>query len=75
MASGTPVVTTASSSIPEVAGDAAVIVEPDADAIAAGIERAVAERDRLRAAGLARAARFSWAETARQTAEVYRELV
>src|SRR5829696_4847709 len=75
MASGTPVVTTASSSIPEVAGDAAVIVEPDAEALAAGIERAVAERDHLRTAGLARAARFSWAETARQTADVYRELV
>jgi glycosyltransferase involved in cell wall biosynthesis len=75
MASGTPVVATPSSSIPEVAGDAAILVEPDAAALAVGIERAVAERDRLRAAGLERAAQFSWAETARLTAGVYRELL
>jgi glycosyltransferase involved in cell wall biosynthesis len=75
MASGTPVVATRSSSIPEVAGDAAVLVEPDPDALAAGIERAAAERERLAAAGIERAAQFSWAETARRTAEVYRELL
>jgi len=75
MASGTPVVATASSSIPEVAGDAAILVEPNAEALAAGIEQAVAERERLRAAGLERAAGFSWAETARKTAEVYREVL
>jgi glycosyltransferase involved in cell wall biosynthesis len=73
MASGTPVVATPSSSIPEVAGDAAVLVERDE--LGAGIERALAERERLVEAGLARAARFSWAETARRTAEVYRELL
>jgi glycosyltransferase involved in cell wall biosynthesis len=75
MASGTPVVAVASSSIPEVAGDAAILVPPDAHDLAAGIERALAERERLVAAGLERAAGFSWAETARQTAEVYRKLV
>jgi alpha-1,3-rhamnosyl/mannosyltransferase len=75
MASGTPVVAARSSSIPEVAGDAAVLVDGDADEFAAGIERAVSERERLVAAGLARAARFSWAETARRTAAVYRELL
>jgi alpha-1,3-rhamnosyl/mannosyltransferase len=75
MASGTPVVAVASSSIPEVAGDAAILVPPDAGELASGIERALAERERLVAAGLERAAGFSWAETARQTAEVYRELV
>ena len=73
MASGTPVVATPSSSIPEVAGEAAVLV--DRDQLGAGIERALAERDRLVAAGLERAAQFKWAETARRTAEVYRELV
>jgi glycosyltransferase involved in cell wall biosynthesis len=73
MASGTPVVATPSSSIPEVAGDAAVLVERDE--LGAGIERAVSERERLVAAGLERAAQFSWAETARRTAEVYLELV
>jgi glycosyltransferase involved in cell wall biosynthesis len=76
MASGTPVVATTAGALPEVAGDAAVLVEPgDAVALAGGIERALADRDRLRAAGLERAARFSWAETARRTLEVYRELL
>jgi glycosyltransferase involved in cell wall biosynthesis len=75
MASGTPVVATRSSSIPEVTGEAAILVGGDADELAKGIERAIAERERLRAAGLERAARFSWAETARQTAAVYRELL
>jgi glycosyltransferase involved in cell wall biosynthesis len=75
MASGTPVVATESSSIPEVAGDAAVLVPASADALAAGIERAVADRERLRAAGLEHASRFSWASTAERTVEVYRELL
>jgi glycosyltransferase involved in cell wall biosynthesis len=75
MASGTPVVATRSSAIPEVTGEAAILVDSDAKELAAGIQRAIAERDRLRAAGLERAARFSWAETARQTATVYRELL
>jgi glycosyltransferase involved in cell wall biosynthesis len=76
MACGTPVVATAAGAVPEVAGDAAVLVEAgDAEALAGGIERALADRDRLVAAGLERARRFSWAETARLTADVYRELV
>jgi glycosyltransferase involved in cell wall biosynthesis len=75
MASGTPVVATTAGAIPEVAGDAAVLVEPgDPVALAGGIERALADRERLIAAGLERARRYSWAETARQTLEVYREL-
>jgi glycosyltransferase involved in cell wall biosynthesis len=76
MASGTPVVAAASGSIPEVAGDAAVLVEPgDAVALAGGIERAIADRERLVRAGLERARNFSWAETARRTVKVYRELL
>jgi alpha-1,3-rhamnosyl/mannosyltransferase len=75
MASGTPVVATTAGAIPEVAGDAAVLVEPgDPVALAGGIERALADRERLVAAGLERARRYTWAETARQTLEVYREL-
>ena len=75
MASGTPVVATTAGAIPEVAGDAAVLVEPeDPVALAGGIERALADRVRLVAAGLERSRRYSWAETARQTLEVYREL-
>jgi glycosyltransferase involved in cell wall biosynthesis len=76
MASGTPVVATTAGSIPEVAGDAAVLVEPgDSVALAGGIERAVADRERLVRAGLERARLYSWAETARRTLAVYRELL
>jgi glycosyltransferase involved in cell wall biosynthesis len=76
MASGTPVVATEAGALPEVAGGAAILVEGrNPVALAGGIERAIADRDRLRAAGLERAARYSWAETARRTLEVYRELL
>jgi glycosyltransferase involved in cell wall biosynthesis len=76
MASGTPVVAASAGAVPEVAGDAAILVEPgDPAAIAAGIERALADRERLVAAGLERARSFSWAETAKRTLAVYRELL
>jgi glycosyltransferase involved in cell wall biosynthesis len=76
MASGTPVVATTAGALPEVAGDAAVLVEPgNAVALAGGIERALADHGRLRAAGLKRAAQYSWADTARRTLAVYRELL
>jgi glycosyltransferase involved in cell wall biosynthesis len=75
MACGTPVVASTAGAIPEVAGDAAVLVQPgDPVALAGGIERALADRKRLVAAGLERASRFTWTETARLTLEVYREL-
>jgi glycosyltransferase involved in cell wall biosynthesis len=73
MASGTPVVAADDPAVREVAGDAAVLV-PRAE-LADGIERALAQRDRLAAAGIARAARFSWHETARRTVSVYREVL
>jgi glycosyltransferase involved in cell wall biosynthesis len=76
MASGTPVVAAAAGAIPEVAGDAAVLVEPgDPVALAGGIERALADRDRLVRAGLERARLYSWKEAARQTLAVYRTLL
>ena len=76
MASGTPVVATSAGAIPEVAGEAAVLVEPgDPVALAGGIERALADRDRLVQAGLERARLYSWTETARRTLAVYRELL
>jgi glycosyltransferase involved in cell wall biosynthesis len=76
MASGTPVVAAASGSIPEIAGDAAILVEPgDPVALAGGIERAIADRERLVPAGLERASCYSWSETARRTLAVYRELL
>ena len=74
MASGTPVVTSRGGATEEVAGGAAVLVDPlDPASIAAGIEEAVSRRGQLAALGLERAAMFSWKETARATAEVYRE--
>ena len=64
------------SSLPEVAGEAALLVDPnDPKALAAGIESLVGDvelRGRLREAGLARAAGFTWEEAARKTAEVLR---
>jgi glycosyltransferase involved in cell wall biosynthesis len=74
MACGTPVVTSRGGATEEVAGGAAVLVDPlDPAAIAAGIEEAAARRAQLVPAGLARARDYSWAETARRTVEVYRE--
>jgi glycosyltransferase involved in cell wall biosynthesis len=76
MASGTPVVATTAGALPEVAGDAAILVEErNPVALAGGIERAIADRERLVVAGLERARQFTWAETARRTLEVYRELL
>jgi glycosyltransferase involved in cell wall biosynthesis len=76
MASGTPVVTTTAGALPEVAGDAAVLVEPgNAGALADGIERALTDAVRLRAAGLERVKRYRWEETARITLGVYRDLL
>jgi glycosyltransferase involved in cell wall biosynthesis len=76
MASGTPVVATTAGALPEVAGGAAILVEErNPVALAGGIERAIADRERLVAAGFERARRFTWAETARRTLAVYRELL
>jgi glycosyltransferase involved in cell wall biosynthesis len=76
MASGIPVVASAAGAVPEVAGDAAILVQPgDPAGLAGGIERALADRDRLVRAGLERARSYSWEETARRTIEVYRELL
>src|SRR5205823_1291073 len=74
MASGTPVVTSSGGATEEVAGGAAVLVDPlDPASIATGIEEAESRRGELTRAGLARAGAFDWAGTARLTVEVYRE--
>ncbi|MDX6513790.1 MAG: hypothetical protein QOE36_3294 [Gaiellaceae bacterium] len=76
MASGTPVVTSRGGATEEVAGGAAVLVDPlDPQSIAAGLEEADRRRDELRAAGLARAAQFSWDDVAERTVAVYREAI
>jgi glycosyltransferase involved in cell wall biosynthesis len=68
MASGTPVVAAAAGALPEMCGGAAVLAEPDGEAFAAALTGLLgddAERERLRAAGVERAAGFSWDATAR----------
>jgi glycosyltransferase involved in cell wall biosynthesis len=79
MAAGAPVITSNLSSLPEVAGDAAVYVDPlDERAIGAALERLLRspeERSRLAAAGPQRAAGFSWSRCAAQIADDLEELV
>ncbi len=74
MARGAPVVCSDRSSLPEVAGDAALQFDPhDPAQLCACLERVMAgEGDRLRAAGFRQAARFTWERTARLTAAAYR---
>lgn len=72
MAAGTVVVASRASALPEVAGDAALLVDPTADGLAAGIAAARAcGRERRVDAGRRWAERFSWAETARRHVELY----
>ncbi len=75
MACGTPVLTSPSGSLAEIAGDAAEFVDPlDVECIGDGLRRLLADPNRLaelRAAGLARASRFRWDETAARTRRVY----
>lgn len=75
MASGTPVVTTTGGSLPEIAGDAALIVEPlDVLAMAAAIRRVAddgALRTKLQERGLVRARAFNWRTAARRHFETY----
>jgi len=78
MATGTPVVASNTSSLPEVAGDAAILVPPEdnlalADAIGQVLENPGLAAE-LRAKGLQQASQFNWQRTARETAAVYREM-
>jgi len=73
LASGTPVVAAPDAALVEVAGNAAVYA--DSGDLPGAILHAIDRRAELRTAGLTRAAQFSWAEAARRTVEVYRELL
>jgi glycosyltransferase involved in cell wall biosynthesis len=74
MACGTPVLTSNLSSLPEVAGDAALLVDPyETSSIAQGMRTLLEDasmRTKLRTAGLEHVKSFTWEETARQTAKV-----
>ena len=75
MACGAPVISSNSSSLPEVSGDAAMLVDPeDVDGLARAIDRLSHDsnlRSRLSSRGIERSKLFSWARTARETAGIY----
>jgi glycosyltransferase involved in cell wall biosynthesis len=71
MACGTPVAAAPDPAMQEVAGDAAVFD----DDVTEAVRRALADRERLSRHGIERAQRFTWDETARGTAAVYREIL
>lgn len=79
MACGVPVICANATSLPEVVGDAAVLVESkDVAEMASAIANVLGDetvRSDLRDKGLARAAAFSWEKTAKQTLEVYRRVM
>jgi glycosyltransferase involved in cell wall biosynthesis len=79
MSCGTPVLTSNVSSLPEVAGDAAMLVDPeDVDSICEGLRRLADDselREDLRGRGLERVCQFSWDRAARETLAVLREAV
>jgi len=78
MACGTPVISTNISSLPEVIGDAGLLIPPDdINALAQALGEVLSTgtlRDRLTALGIARVQRFTWDTTARKTVAVYEEM-
>jgi alpha-1,3-rhamnosyl/mannosyltransferase len=78
MACGTPVICGNTSSLPEVVGDAALLIDPaDVSALVEALQRLLddpALRQQLSARGLERAARFSWGRAAAETLAVYRRV-
>ncbi len=79
MACGTPVVSSNRTSLPEVVGEAGILIDPeDVSALAKRIEQVLADRRlarELSERGLAHVAQFSWENTANATAEVYRSVL
>ncbi|NET10319.1 MAG: glycosyltransferase family 4 protein, partial [Symploca sp. SIO2B6] len=79
MACGTPVITSNRASLPEVGGDAALLIDPEnTDELANAIHTVVTDttvRMQLRMRGLAQAKQFSWAKTGQATVEVLKPLL
>lgn len=78
MACGTPVIVSNVSSLPEVVGDAGMLIDPeDVEALAVAMWRVLSDeklRDEMRTKGLKRAATFSWKRAAQETLQVYRQV-
>jgi len=79
MACGTPVITSTASSLPEVAGDAARLVEPtNTEALAQAMAEVMSRadlRETMRKQGIEQASQFSWEKTAQETVNVYRKVL
>jgi glycosyltransferase involved in cell wall biosynthesis len=79
MACGTPVVCADRASLPEIAGEAAVLADPeDEQALAAAMARVIEDlprRRQMQALGLERARRFSWQATAQATLAIYEQVM
>jgi glycosyltransferase involved in cell wall biosynthesis len=79
LACGTPVITSSTSSLPEVVGTAAITIDPlDVNALASAISTVLENPDiqrQLSTQGLQQAARFSWGKMAARTLEVYRQVI
>jgi len=74
MACGTPVVASTAGALPEVLGDAALLVDPyDENALAEALQAAANDAGTLRKRGIERAARYRWPKTAAETWQVYIE--
>jgi alpha-1,3-rhamnosyl/mannosyltransferase len=76
MMCGTPVLAARRGALPEVCGNAALLTEPDGEAIANGVNRLLEDRilvERLRKAGPLRAAQYQWDRAAREHLRVYRD--
>jgi glycosyltransferase involved in cell wall biosynthesis len=79
MSCGTPVVVSDRASLPEVVGEAGLLIDPeDSEELAHSLARVLAEqplREGMRERGLAQAARFTWERTAQETLTVYRKVL
>jgi len=78
MSCGCPVITSNTSSLPEVAGDAGILIDPyNLDEMTGAMERLLSDeklREELKVKGLKRAELFTWEETAKKTLQVYEEV-
>jgi glycosyltransferase involved in cell wall biosynthesis len=79
MACGVPVITSQKGALPEVAGDAAILVDPEkVDSIADGISELLSNKElqrKLKTAGIKRAEKFTWQKAAAKTLSLYKELI